>query len=195
MKVLTKKANKDYPESGIKKGDTYYQWSFYRQRPSKSKTYPTRAQLTQNDTLQSVYSEYDGDLPKSKDEVESMAASIREAGESAQEKYDNMPEGLQQGDTGQRLEQWAEACSTAADELDTIAETLGEEAERILPAKPEKKKGENDDAYEARLDEVLDEAGIDDQAEYHEFDRDAWTWTLDEDSLKEAISATEPGLD
>ena len=46
-KVKKAVANKDYPDQGIKKGDTYYSWAFFRQKPQRSKTYPRPSQLMQ----------------------------------------------------------------------------------------------------------------------------------------------------
>ena len=194
MRVLTKKANKDYPQFGIKKGDTYFQWSFFRQRPIKSKTPPTRGQLTQNEVLQGVYAAYDGPAPKTADDVEAMAEQVREAGTAAQDKYDNLPENFQQGENGQRFEEQASNCESAADELSTIADELRDEEERVLPEKPAQDEGEDDDAYQARLDALLEQAGIDDSATYYEFDADNWTWALNEDALQEAVGTTEPEL-
>lgn len=194
MKVTTKKANKNYPNFGIKKGETYYEWCFYRQRPNKSKTYPTRAQLTQNEVLQTVYSAYDDTSLDSADDVKTIADAVREAGETASSKFENMPEGLQQGDTGQRLEQQAEACESAASDLEEIGEQLEEEAGRTLPEKPAQAEGETDEEYAARLDALLDEAGFDRDGEYYDFDMDAWTWALDAEKLQEAVAGTEPDL-
>lgn len=52
--------------------------------------------------------------------VESVAAAIRERGEEAQGSFDNMPEGLQQGETGQMLETRAERCEEIASELEDL---------------------------------------------------------------------------
>lgn len=105
-----------------------------------------------------------------------------------------LPENFQQGEYGQRLEEWAAACDSAADELETIAEALREEEGRTMPKKPERKEGEKDEAYEARLDALLSEEGIDDSAEYYELDRDAWTWEVNSEALESAVSGTEPEL-
>jgi len=50
-KVLTQRANKDYPEQGIKKGDTYYKWSIRSGRGGQtfiSAKPPRPSQLTQS---------------------------------------------------------------------------------------------------------------------------------------------------
>ena len=57
-------------------------------------------------------------------EVDSLASEVREFGEEQQEKHDNMPEGLQEGDTGQLLQERADSMSNAADELETVAQTV-----------------------------------------------------------------------
>jgi hypothetical protein len=54
-RVYTQKAGKDYPAAGIKKGDTYYQWSFFRGPTQRSKTPPRPSQLTGNVTLGAAY--------------------------------------------------------------------------------------------------------------------------------------------
>lgn len=46
-RVTTATARKDYPSHGIKKGDTYYHWSFYRGPKQMSRVPPRRSQLTQ----------------------------------------------------------------------------------------------------------------------------------------------------
>jgi len=50
-----KAARKDYPECGIKKGDTYYWWKFRFGGKHESKTYPKQSQLTQSEFLSQVY--------------------------------------------------------------------------------------------------------------------------------------------
>jgi hypothetical protein len=47
---------------------------------------------------------------------------MTDLGEQAQESFDNMPEGLQQGDTGQMLENRAQACHDAAATLEALAD-------------------------------------------------------------------------
>ena len=55
MKVHKCKARKDYPNSGIKKGDTYYWWKFYKGPLYRSLSYPKRSQLTQSEYLSTIY--------------------------------------------------------------------------------------------------------------------------------------------
>ncbi len=54
----------------------------------------------------------------------SPAEEIRSLGQSEREKYDNMPEGLQQGETGQTLDERANNCESWADEVEQAGEEL-----------------------------------------------------------------------
>ena len=126
-KVHVKQARKDYPEDGIQKGDTYYSWTFYRQKPKRSKKPPTRSQLTQHEGLLAVFAIYDGDLPTDPVGIEGMADQLEEAAEIFDEKRDAMPESLQSGDQACAYEQASSNCSMAADELRELAGELAEE--------------------------------------------------------------------
>jgi len=128
-RVHKRKARKAYPKEGIKKGQEYWTWKTrvtvgksFRGIVHRSATPPSRAQLTNSDYLRSVYSLFDAEHPTTPDDLRQMAESLREIGQEQQEKYDNMPEGLQQGDTGQMLEERANACDSSADELETLAD-------------------------------------------------------------------------
>lgn len=122
-----KKAAKDYPESDIKKGDTYYHWKFKHGPKVRSKTYPKPSQLTRSefystlldiqDAIANIHAEDAEDL---KSQVEDIASQLRELGESCQEKHDNMPDSLQDSETGELLTSRAEAMESAAEELDSI---------------------------------------------------------------------------
>lgn len=133
MKVHYVKAGKDYPSSGITKGQMHYVWTFYRQKPHRQLTPPTRSQLTQDEGLQMVYDAYDGDLPTCADEMDDFVGQIEQARDSFQDRFDNLPEGFQQGDNGQRLENNVSLCEEAISELETIKSEM-EEAESSLDA-------------------------------------------------------------
>jgi uncharacterized coiled-coil DUF342 family protein len=51
-------------------------------------------------------------------QASAIGEEIRELADAEQEKYDNMSEGLQQGDRGQAIEAAAQALSSAADAAD-----------------------------------------------------------------------------
>lgn len=59
-RVHRQKAGKDYPAQGIKKGDIYYSWSFYRGPEQKSKTPPRPSQLTQREAYSQAYAAIEG---------------------------------------------------------------------------------------------------------------------------------------
>lgn len=125
-KVQHVKARKDYPAHGVKKGDMCYVWSL-KTGPTSSRDYrqltpPKRAQLTTSDYLGQLYSLFDDSAPTSPDDIRQLAESLRELGQEQQGKFDNMPEGLQQGDTGQMIEERANNCESSADELDSLAD-------------------------------------------------------------------------
>lgn len=126
-RVETRKAAKDYPEQGIKKGDTYYYAKIRVGRGGIElrSTIPFRpSQLTRAPfrggwlTMQEAWQGSDQDA----DAIREAAEAIRELGNDAQGSFDNMPEGLQQGETGQKLENRASECERIADELDELAE-------------------------------------------------------------------------
>ncbi len=133
--TFVKAARKDNPVA--KKGEPYYWWKFMqggRGGPKRySATPPTRSQLTQSDFLGSLYRIEDESFKGVEDAegLKAVAEEIRELGTEQQEKYDNMPEGLQQGDTGQTIEERAQNCESWADEIDSIADTLETELEAI----------------------------------------------------------------
>jgi hypothetical protein len=128
-RVTKRKARKDYPNSGIKKGDEYYYWKVKTGPASgyvcRSKTPPTPSQLNTGFAGQVGEIEASLDAAEDVEGIRSVIDEIRELGEEQQGKFDNMPEGLQQGDTGQLLEEragqceeWASAVESACDEYD-----------------------------------------------------------------------------
>lgn len=128
-RVFSQKAAKDYPEIGVKKGETYYKWTFKnrvgRGTEMKSKTRPKPSQLTRSPYLSQALAiqerieslEASSDLPS---EVEDIISDLRSLADEAQGSFDNMPEGLQQGDTGQLLETRVSNTNDFADELEGI---------------------------------------------------------------------------
>lgn len=169
MRVHTKKAAKDYPEAGIKKGDTYYTWAFFRQRAIKSKTYPKRSQLTQDEGKATAYDAFDSFSVTAEMSAEDVAAAIRDvanslndAANSFQEKFDNILEGLQEGEVAQNIDANREACESAASELESLADNVEDQ--------------ENEDYW------TKEEEGS------------KTTITLDIDAVTEAVNEQEPDL-
>lgn len=128
-RVHSQVAAKDYPDQGIKKGDTYYSWTFKnrvgRGTRVMSRTPPKASQLTRSEYLSQALSlqervealEANENLPG---EVEEIIGDLRSLADEQDEKFNNMPEGLQQGDTGQLLETRRDNTNSFADELEGI---------------------------------------------------------------------------
>lgn len=172
-RAVQKKAAKDYPDSGIKKGDLYWYVKIKLQRGGivKRSLKPfRRSQLTMSDYLGQLY-----DWEDAKNEIESMdsaqelADTIRELGEEQQGKYDNMPESLQQGDTGQMIEQRAQACETAAEEIEAVIgdwETAKEEHDQKVSSFEEYENSRI--MYEEDPDNNEEPEEVDDPGEFDE---------------------------
>jgi hypothetical protein len=127
--TFVKKAQKDYPDHDIKKGESYYWWRLMvggRGGPKQySKTSPRRSQLTNSEFLGTIYDIEDdlGNLtagPNLQEDVQDLANRLNELADETEEKFNNMPDGLQQGDTGQMLEERAQGCRDTAEELEGI---------------------------------------------------------------------------
>lgn len=121
-----KRARRAYKDAGIKKGESYWWWRFYRStHVNRSKVQPRPSQLTGSDFLSQLYAiqEEIEALPADAElisAVEDLAGRLRTLGEEQTDKRDNMPEALQDSETGQLLEARAEACEAGADELEAI---------------------------------------------------------------------------
>lgn len=136
-RVHQKTAAKDYPAQGIKKGDVYFTW---KTRMTVGKSYVsqvhrslTRPLSTSQSAFEQALAQIDASLEgvEDSDGLRAVAEEIRSLGEEEQGKFDNMPEGLQQGETGQLLEERAQGCDAWADDLDTFADELDTALEEI----------------------------------------------------------------
>lgn len=128
-------ARKDYPHYGIVKGQRHYNWhlktgprssrEFRQVEPPKPSQLTTSAFIGTIGDMELEIAEFvhDDSLP---DVLEEFAGRARELGEEEREKYENMPEGLQQGPTGEMLDERANACESWADEIEQAAEKLRE---------------------------------------------------------------------
>lgn len=137
---IVKKARKDYPEHGIKKGDKYYWWQFAFCEKSFSKTPPTRGALTRSSYLQAlcVIEDSIGQLKESSAEsiiadLESIIDSLQTLKDEQEERLDNMPEQFKEtsaaGETLQgridELDQWI----SDLESIDADFDPKGEESE------------------------------------------------------------------
>lgn len=125
---FVKSARKDNPVA--KKGESYYWWKPMvggRGGAKRfSKEQPSRSQTTQSEFLGGLYAIEDDMLAKadSPEALREAAENLRELGQEQQDKFDNMPEGLQQGDSGQMLEERANGCEEWASHIDQVADEL-----------------------------------------------------------------------
>lgn len=134
-----KKARKARKDAGIKKGQEYW-WVAFKTARGGFKRYftkpPRPSQCTQSEFYSALYGlqeEIEDAKPTDMADLESMrdewASRARDIGQEQQDKFDNMPEGLQQGDTGQLLEERAQAMDEYADEIEGVDCERDEEAE------------------------------------------------------------------
>lgn len=140
---FVKAARKAYPEAGINKGDSYWWWQFRHGPKRRSKTRPRASQLTQSAYLSTLYGlreqVEDFALPDDGTEKDKLAAlkefidnlrpDVEGLGEECQNSLDNMPDSLQDGDTGQMLQERIDSCEEAASELDSIIDRCDEAME------------------------------------------------------------------
>lgn len=130
MKVYTKKAAKDYPEHGIKRGDVYYEWCFYRQKPNKSKTYPRESELVSDEDFASalaVFEQFDPNAEVTYDNLQEMISTLTEARDNMESRYDDLNDGLRAGSVGTTLEERKDQISSTIDTLENIISDLDDE--------------------------------------------------------------------
>lgn len=165
-KVTKRKARKDYPNAGIKKGDEYFYWKRKTGPASgvtcRSLTAPTPSQLNSGFAGEAGELEASLDAADDVDGVRAVLEEIRTLGEEQQGKFDNMPEGLQQGDTGQLLEERASQCEEWAGEIESACDAYDSKISEIESAESDwdedyDSEGESDD----RQDELRGEYGDD----------------------------------
>lgn len=125
-RVRQKRANKDYPESGIKKGDTYYTWSFRYGGTYKSLKRPRPSQLTQS-KWSAVYAAQEAiedcdrnDKDSVHDAIEQAASDVRDVASE----YNDAAEAM--GGAGEQNQERAGHLEELADELDRIADEVDE---------------------------------------------------------------------
>lgn len=154
------------------KGETYYTWGFRmagRSINHESKTKPTRQQLTMSEYQSAVYDiddlvqALDASMFSDPEEFESAVTEIKEQAESlrdeTQDKFDNMPEGFQQADTGQLLEERIQALEDFINELDNIDFSMDEDEQEF-------KKDwliENEEGFEDKEHEEIDLEDLDEE--------------------------------
>lgn len=166
--TTVKKAQKDIPNTDIKKGDSYYWWKFRFGGKHFSKTPPKRSQLTQSGFLSQLYdlqdriaeftAEAKEDFDSFKEEIMSEIENLKD---ECQNSLDNMPEHLQEGSSsGQTLTERIDALDNWYSEIDGIeCEEYDEENIREEKlSEYEKEEGELEDDYKERIDQETADA-------------------------------------
>ena len=160
MKVYhVKKARKDYPEAGIKKGESYYWWKPRFWGVRRSKTYPSRQELTQSDFLCRVYDIEDEiaeglevDIEDDPSEIESeienwlmnIISEIEELISECEDKLYNMPEQLQDtSEAGILLQDRIDALDNWINDLEDVDISIDEDL--------------SEEELQDRVDEILEE--------------------------------------
>jgi len=166
---FVKKAREDYPDAGIKKGDSYYWWAFQYGPMVRSKTAPKPSQLTQSEFLSTVY-----DI---NERLESLSAETAEGLESevmcicddienlkgeTEDKLGNMPEQLQQAQTGEMLQGRIDALDEMISNLqsvsyDDVPESLQGET-KVAETLEEAKGAMSEDEWKALTEDARKEA-------------------------------------
>lgn len=143
----------------IKKGKPYRWWKFNFgarfNRCMKTECAPKPSDLTRSewlgwvgDTQKEGFNGYDtfSELSSRRDD---LVGELNEKADELDEKFNNMPQPLQEGDTGILLQERAEACRNTASELEAV-----EIPEDDDPEKLDDKEDDKDDALTTVRDDL-----------------------------------------
>ena len=153
----------------INVGESYYTWCFYGGQPQYSKERPKPSQLTQNWFKQELYSiqeKIEEFEPEDVEDVATFIDEIRDDAESlrdeCQEHLDNMPEQLQDSDSGQTLQERIDNLDSVIGDIDNFDSEFESEIE--------KEDDETDDEFLERQSEERQQWLDDKTSEIQEFD-------------------------
>lgn len=153
----------------INVGESYYNWCFYGGQPQYSKERPKPSQLTQNWFKQELYSiqeKIEEFEPEDVEDVATFVDDIRSDAESlrdeCQEHLDNMPEQLQDSDSGQTLQERIDNLDNVIGDIDNFDSEFESEIE--------KEDDESDDEFLERQSEEKQQWIDDKMSEIQEFD-------------------------
>lgn len=111
----------------VKKGQTYYSWTFRYGGTIRSTKRPRQSQLTQSNFLSQAYGiqeQIEDYTPETHEDLESFIEQIidecQQLADECQESRDNMPESLQDAPTGELLGERVEAMESFISELESI---------------------------------------------------------------------------
>lgn len=149
----------------IKAGDPYVWWQnkttyggIRRNRCKEAACYPKASDLTTSAFRAPLYALQEQlESASCIDDIREIVDELRSLGEEQQEKFDNLPEGFQQGDTGQLLEERANGCEEAASELESQADDWESEWPENREDHDSADDYEDDDAYTEAREEAFDE--------------------------------------
>lgn len=128
-----KKARKTKRKHGIVRGQPY--WWLKRRAPGQRAGYkvyfskrPRPSQVEGNPFRKAVLaleeSVQDADVGSLAEALHSVAEELRALAQEQEDKLGNMPEALQDSDTGEMLRNRAEQCEAVADELESAADEI-----------------------------------------------------------------------
>ena len=175
-RATTSKARKDYPESGIKKGDIYYSWSFYRGPVQRSLTPPKQSQLC-NPKLSSAFEAVESleeaiagatspeDLTAALQKaIEGVQASLEEYEETVSNLKDAWPNGcpaLEEATENQdNLQSCIDGLESAISDIETMdVDDFVTEDQYTLDKKPEDFSGLNEDDQNSFMESAREIAG------------------------------------
>lgn len=123
-KVTASRANKDYPVEGIKKGDTYYSWAFFRGPTIRSKTYPRPSQLCGSDKKRAALEAYEAlqDAMQAATTPEDVKSALEQAASDAQDAIDQYDESI--SNMEEAFPGGSPNIDQAQEEMDTVQEFL-----------------------------------------------------------------------
>lgn len=132
------KANRDYPEIGVKKGEMYYHWSFRYGGKRKSKNRPKPSQMTNSPFLSEAYSineDIEALEAKNFESMEDLVTFCDEIIERAnelssqcQDSLDNLPDSLRDSSpTGEMLQTRVDNVENFVSEMESARDNLDEE--------------------------------------------------------------------
>jgi len=126
---FVKKARKDYPDLGIKKGDSYFWWKFNFGPKMVSKTAPRRSQLTRSPFLSALYDledEINSFTPQEPSDIESLRddviSQLEEMKSECENNLENIPEQLRESSqAGQQLQERIDALEQSISDMESIS--------------------------------------------------------------------------
>lgn len=157
----------------INVGESYWTWCFYGGQPIYSKTKPRQSQLTNNSFKQELYSiqeSVEDFSPEDPDDVsvfvEELISDLEELRDTCQESFDNIPEQLQEGDSGQILQERIENLDDVISNLENIDTEFSselDESEKDGMSQEEWERQEEDEREEWIADKIgeINDAGLD----------------------------------